>query len=72
MLRTTFTAALALFAAVSAQSEDIYSRAGRNVAFVVALNAPALASPQSSLNLAVDPTQEPKYANRITPVGQRQ
>jgi len=38
----------------------------------VALNGPALTSPQTSLNLTVDPTQEPKYANRITPVGQRQ
>ena len=25
-----------------------------------------------SLNMAVDPSQEPKYANRITPLGQRQ
>lgn len=39
---------------------------------MVALNAPALSSPQTSLNLAVDPSQEPKYAHRITPVGQRQ
>ena len=29
-------------------------------------------SPETSLNLAENPAQEPKYANRITPVGQRQ
>ena len=62
--------ACALMAAVAC-ADDV-SREGRDLSFVIALNAPALSSPQTSLNLAVDPTQEPKYANRITPVGQRQ
>ena len=76
-MRTNFIGAL-LALAVAAQaveedaSMDQYSREGRDIAFVVALNAPALYTPQTSLNLAVDPKQEPKYANRITPVGQRQ
>ena len=69
-MRTTFVSALV--ALVASADEDIYSREGRDVTFVVALNAPALSSPQTSLNLAEDPAQEPKYANRITPVGQRQ
>ena len=68
MLRTTFTAALA---AIACASDDV-SREGRDLSFVIMLNAPALSSPKTSLNLAVDPTQESKYANRITPVGQRQ
>ena len=76
-MRTNFIGALlALAVAAQAAEEDAsmdqYSREGRDIAFVVALNAPALYSPQTSLNLAVDPKQEPKYANRITPVGQRQ
>lgn len=65
------TFACALLAAI-VNADDIYSREGRELSFVVALNAPALSSPQTSLNLAVDPSQEPKYAHRITPVGQRQ
>ena len=58
--------------AVSATETDPYSREGRDIDFIVVLNGPALATPQTSLNLAVDPKQEPKYAHRITPVGQRQ
>ena len=58
--------------ASAAYADDSVSREGRKLSFIVALNAPALSSPQTSLNLAVDPAQEPKYANRITPVGQRQ
>jgi len=65
-----FKFAIALMAAVA--SADDVSRQDRDLAFLIGLNAPALTSPQTSLNLAVDSTQEPKYANRITPVGQRQ
>ena len=72
MLRSTFTAALVAIATAQEAAIDEYSREGRDVKFVIALNGPALSSPQTSLNLAVDPKQEPKYANRITPVGQRQ
>ena len=67
--------ALAVAAQAAAEEDaatDMYSREGRDIALVVALNGPALYSPQTSLNLAVDPKQEPKYAHRITPVGQRQ
>ena len=64
--------ALAVAAQAAAEEADAYSREGRDIALVVALNGPALYSPQTSLNLAVDPKQEPKYAHRITPVGQRQ
>ena len=67
--------ALAVASQAAAEEDaamDPYSREGRDIALVVALNAPALYTPQTSLNLAVDPKQEPKYANRITPVGQRQ
>ena len=77
-MKTNFIGALmALAVAAQAAAEedaamDLYSREGRDIALVVALNAPALYTPQTSLNLAVDPKQEPKYANRITPVGQRQ
>ena len=77
-MKTNFIGALlALAVAAQAAAEedaatDMYSREGRDIALVVALNAPALYTPQTSLNLAVDPKQEPKYANRITPVGQRQ
>lgn len=42
-----------------------------DISIVIALHAPALISPQSSLNLALDPSQEAKYADKITPVGQR-
>ena len=69
----TFTAALAAFATCAdATAADPYSREGRDLSFVIALNAPALTSPKTALNLAVNKEQEPKYANRITPVGQRQ
>ena len=69
----TFAAALAAFATCAQATEsDPYSREGRDLNFVIALNAPALTSPKTSLNLAVDEKQEPVYANRITPVGQRQ
>ena len=68
MFKSSF--ALALIAAFT-QASDV-SREGRDIKFVIALNSPALSSPQTSLNLAVDPTQEPKYANRITTLGQRQ
>lgn len=69
----SFACALALTATTAlASSEDPYSREGRDLAFLVALNGPALTSPSTSLGLASDATQEPKYANRITPVGQRQ
>lgn len=51
---------------------DNVSRAGRDLSMVIALNAPALSSPSTNLNLAVDPKQEAKMAHRITPVGQRQ
>ena len=77
-MKTNFIGALmALAVAAQAAAEedaamDLYSREGRDIALVVALNAPALSTPQTSLNLAVDPKQEPKYAHRITPVGQRQ
>ena len=77
-MKTNFIGALlALAVAAQAAAEedaatDMYSREGRDITLVVALSAPALYSPQTSLNLAVDPKQEPKYANRITPVGQRQ
>lgn len=68
MFKSSF--ALALCAAFT-QATDV-SREGRDIAFVIALNSPALSTPQTSLNLAVDPSQEPKYANRITTLGQRQ
>ena len=64
------TFATALMVAV-AFANDL-SREGRNLSFVIGLNAPALLNPETNLNLAIDPKQEPKYANRITPVGQRQ
>ena len=48
------------------------SREGRDITMVIALNSPALSTPPTSLNLALDPAQEPVYANRITPLGQRQ
>jgi len=70
MFKTTFAAALVAFA--QAQEDYDPSRTGQTLNFVVALNAPSLMSPATSLNLAEDPKQEPKYANRITPVGQRQ
>lgn len=58
--------------ATAALAEDDVSRAGRQLNFVVALHAPALSSPSTNLNLAADEAQQAKYANRITPVGQRQ
>ena len=70
MFQSSFVLA-AICAAASAYDQDP-SREGRDISFVIGLNAPALTSPETSLNLAVDPSQEPKYANRITPVGQRQ
>jgi len=45
--------ASALLAAVAFAEDDV-SRAGRDLALVIALNAPALTSPQTSLNLALD------------------
>ena len=71
MFTKSFASALIALVA-AAENMDEYSREGRDVSFVIALNAPALSTPQTSLNLAADPKQEPKYANRITPVGQRQ
>ena len=56
----------------SASTHDEVSREGRKISFVIGLNAPALNSPQKMLHLVIDPKHEPKYANRITPVGQRQ
>lgn len=64
----SFASAMLMAMAVA----DDVSREGRQLSFLVGLNAPALSSPSTSLNLAADPTQEPKYGNRITPVGQRQ
>jgi len=61
-----------MLAAIVLADDDSVSREGRKLSFLVGLNAPALSSPSTSLNLAVDPAQEPKFANRITPVGQRQ
>ncbi len=66
-----FTFAACAIIAASASAMDV-SREGRELSFLIAVNSPALSSPQTSLNLAVDPSQEPKYAHRITPVGQRQ
>ena len=83
MLRTTFAAALAAIAYGQRQrphgdhrrppgpDPEGVSREGRDLSFVIALNAPALESPSVSLNLAVDPKLESIYANRITPIGQR-
>jgi len=68
-MQTTFTSAL--LAIVACAADDV-SRAGRELSFLIALNAPALSSPETDLHLAKDPSQDPKYANRITPVGQRQ
>ena len=65
MLRTAFASVLASVA----YGENDVSREGRNLSFVIMLNAPALSSPSTSLNLAVDPQQEAKYSNRITPIG---
>ena len=49
----TFAAALAAFATCAmATDADPYSRSGRDLSFVLALNAPALTSPKTSLNLA--------------------
>lgn len=68
---TTYFAAI-LASIAFAEDVDQYSREGRDLAFVIAMNAPALSSPDTNLNMAVDPSQEPIYANRITAVGQRQ
>ena len=73
MTRASFAVCLAtMVASAFAQTDDLVSREGRDLSFVVALNAPALTSPSTNLNLAVDKELEPKYAHRITPVGQRQ
>ena len=73
MYRTSFAICMATMA-ISAFGQDVdpASREGRDLSFVIALNAPALTSPSTNLHLAVDEREEPRYANRITPVGQRQ
>ena len=77
MLRTTFAAALSAIAFGQGPPPGPgpdpagVSREGRDLSFVIAVNAPALESPSFSLNLAVDPKLESAYANRITPIGQR-
>ncbi len=74
MNRLSFAACMATVAvtALASPAADPASREGRDLSFVIALNAPALSTPSVNLHLAVDPELEPKYAHKITPVGQRQ
>ena len=71
----TFTKIVALGAVLAMNAnadEDPYSREGRDLSMLVFANAPALSTPQTNLMLALDPAEQFKYANRITPLGQRQ
>ena len=49
--KVTFASALMVAVAFA---NDL-SREGRNLSFVIGLNAPALLNPETNLNLAIDP-----------------
>ena len=47
----------------------IQAKADPALSFVVALNAPALATPSHSLGVAIDEDDEPEYSHTITELG---
>ena len=52
--------------------EDLFLHCLYELSMIILLQGPALSSPSVNLNLSVDSSEDFKYANRITPLGQRQ
>ena len=72
MTFATFMAAAATLAIAANAQADPYSREGRDLNMLIFVNSPALTTPRTNLMLAKDPAEDFKFANRITPLGQRQ
>ena len=71
------TAVFALFATVSlAQSvDDDYpevSRLGKNILYLTEVSTPGFATPKVLFGKTKNATEEPKYKDYMTPLGQRQ
>ena len=69
---TTVIAALATASATeSYQTNYDVSRNGKNVKFVYQISAQGSHTPKESLNLAKNPSDEPKYLDYVTALGIR-
>lgn len=68
---STLIAAASLAVLGSAKFDDP-SREGRDLAMILMVQGPAMSTPETNLFWAKDESENFKYANRITPLGQRQ
>jgi hypothetical protein len=69
------TAVLALVATISVAQENDYpevSRLGRNILMLHEVSAPGFTTPKVLYNKTKNATEEPRYKENLTPLGQRQ
>lgn len=64
---------LSLFLLLSrAQDYPEVSRVGKDIKLLIQVTAPGASTPETLFNKTKDPKDEPKLANYLSPLGQRQ